>query len=169
MNVVQEMPAYSSMPGFMCGRVFDVQGSRCSGLLWTVKARSFVQLGPSDGGCKLSFLPPPLQYSSWAWGEMTGAWEVTVYQPMISNFGDWKRLVLSLWQLNWDLSEVLFGCWLINNTCFPSSYPSLYLKCRCLRCGALCTLEEHCKWGSACHPMLWLWWNQFWLLQSFAA
>lgn len=49
MNVAQEMPAYSSMPGFMCGRVFDVRGSRCSGLLWTVKARSFAQLGLSDG------------------------------------------------------------------------------------------------------------------------
>lgn len=169
MNVVQEMPAYSSMPGFMCGRVFDVHSSRCSGLLWTVKARSFAQLGLSDGGCKLSFLPPTLEYSSRTRGEMTGAWKVRVYHPMISHFGDWKRLVLSLWQLNWDQSEVLFGCWLINKAYFASSYPSLYLKCRCLRCGALCTLEEHCKWGSVCHPMLWLWWNQFWLLQSFAA
>lgn len=58
MNVAEEMPAYSSMPGFMCRRVFDVQGSRCSGLLWWVNARSFAQLGPSGGGCKLSFLLP---------------------------------------------------------------------------------------------------------------
>lgn len=94
MNVVQEMPAYSSMPGFMCGRVFDVHGSRCSGLLWTVKARSFAQLGLSDGGCKLSFLPPTLEYSSRTRGD--GAWKVRVYHPMISHFGDWKRLVLSL-------------------------------------------------------------------------
>lgn len=45
MNVAEEMPAYSSMPGFMCGKVFDVQDSRCSGLLWRVNARSFAQLG----------------------------------------------------------------------------------------------------------------------------
>jgi len=47
MNVVQEKPANSSMPGFMWGRVLDVQGSRCSGLLLRVKARSFAQLGLS--------------------------------------------------------------------------------------------------------------------------
>lgn len=74
MNVAEEMPAYSSMPGFMCGRVFDVQGSRCSGLLCRVKARSFAQLGLSDGGCKLSFLTPTAEGSSKTRRKMTRAW-----------------------------------------------------------------------------------------------
>lgn len=82
MNVAVEMPAYLSMPGFMCGRVFDVQGSRCSGLLWRVKARSFAQLGLSDGGCKLSFLPPTTESSPRARREMTKAWKVAVCIPL---------------------------------------------------------------------------------------
>ena len=142
------MPAYSSMPGFMCGRVFDVHGSRCSGPLWRVKARSFTQLGLHDGGCKLSFLPPTVEYSSRARRGVNRVWKVRVYHPVMRNFGDWKWLILSLWQLNWEplLSAFLVVGSLIKHV-FPL-YASPSIWSVDFSDAELGAMEEHCKWVS---------------------
>lgn len=153
MNVVEEMPAYSSMAGFMCGRVFDVQGLLHPGLLCRVNARSFAQLGLRAGGCKLSFLPPTVEYFSTMRG-MTKACKITVYPFLNEELWLLEVTRFSLWQHNWEpLLSVLDVGSLINHvSLFPSL--SIYLKCRFLRCRAMCTTEKHCKWGSLCHPML---------------
>lgn len=84
--------------------------------------------------------------------EITREWKVTVYHPITRDFGDWKWLVLSLWQLNWEpLLSAFLGAGSLIKHVFP---PPIYLKCRFLKCRTLCTMEEHCKWGSLCHPML---------------
>lgn len=168
MNVAEEMPAFSSMPGFMCGRVFDVPGSGCRGPLWRVKARSFDQLGLNDGGCKLSFLPPTAEYSSR---------NRRNYQSMLCYVLRRQGILAIVWDLIQtcdssvgDLSKVdISEAGSLIKSSFYLSVPLIWgaeFSCRAVSAVYPAT---HCKPGSPCHPVLRLWWNQFWLLQSYAA
>lgn len=166
MNVAEAMPAYSSMPGFMCGRGFDVQSSRCSGLLWRVKARSFAQLGLDDAGFKLSFSASYSRniFQSEKWWEWKEKQCSLLLQGILAIRSD------SFWvcdSLMGNLSSVLFlgAGSLIERIFLPTVSPYIWSA-------DPLDAEVCAPWrraGMRVCVASWLWWNQLWLVQSSAA